>query len=110
MAKSKDEIIESGGNVFADLGLPDPGERLLKAKLAIKIKELLEQRELTQTAIAELLGIDQPKVSRLLRGKLSGFSLERLFDFLNRLGYNVEVRISPTTKKNARAETHVRAA
>jgi len=110
MAKINDKIIESSGNVFADLGLPDPGERLLKAKLAIKIKELLEQRELTQTSTAKLLGIDQPKVSRLLRGRLSGFSVERLFDFLNRLGYNVEVRISPTSRKNTRAKTHIRAA
>jgi predicted XRE-type DNA-binding protein len=85
---------KSSGNIFADLGLPNADELLIKAELAHQISELIEVRQLTQTAAAELLGIDQPKVSALMRGKLSGFSVERLFRFLNALGNNVEVHIS----------------
>jgi predicted XRE-type DNA-binding protein len=84
---------KSSDNVFADLGLPNADELLIKAELAHQISELIEVRQLTQTAAAELLGIDQPKVSALMRGKLSGFSVERLFRFLNALGNNVGIHI-----------------
>lgn len=82
------------GNVFADLGLPEAEDRLLKAQLALKIQQLIEQKGMTQAEIAPLLGLDQPKVSNLMRGRLAGFSVERLFGLLNRLGHNVEVRVS----------------
>lgn len=84
----------SSGNVFADLGLPEAEDRLLKAQLALRIQQLIEQKGITQAEIAPLLGLDQPKVSNLMRGRLTGFSVERLFGLLNRLGHNVEVRIS----------------
>jgi len=90
----KVNVTPSGGNVFADLGLPEAENRLLKAQLALKIQQLIDQKGMTQAEIAPLLGLDQPKVSNLMRGRLAGFSAERLFGILNRLGHNVEVRIS----------------
>lgn len=97
-------VVESSGNVFADLGLPDPDERLVKAELARKIREIITKRHLTQAEAAELLGIDQPKVSALMRGKLSGFSTARLFRFLNALGRDVEIVVKrkPSSRSKAR--------
>ena len=77
---------KSSGNVFADLGLPNAEDRLAKAELARKINEIIGKRRLTQVEAAELLGVDQPKISALARGRLEGFSLERLMRFLNVLG------------------------
>ena len=71
-------ITPSTGNVFADLGLPDAEERLAKAELARQIGGIIEERRLTQAAAGRVLGVDQPKVSALLAGRLAGFSLERL--------------------------------
>ena len=88
------EYSESSGNVFADLDLPDAEERLLKSQIALQIRLLVEQKGWTQTQVAERVGLDQPKVSALFRGRLAGFSLDRLFRILNRLGRSVEVRIS----------------
>src|SRR5256884_3861726 len=96
----------SSGNVFADLGFQDAEERLLKAKLATKIAELIEKKGLTQAQTAERTALDQPKVSRLLRGQLSGFSADRLFAVLNRLGHSVEVRIF--AKERAPEKSHTR--
>jgi predicted XRE-type DNA-binding protein len=92
---AKRDYIESSGNVFADLGLPNPEEMLAKAELAIKIAEILRQRRLTQVQAAEVLGVDQPKVSALIRGRLSGFSIERLLRFLLLLGTDVSITIMP---------------
>lgn len=106
-SRANDEKVEPGSsNVFADLGFHDAEERLLKAKLATKIAELIEEKGWTQTQTAERIGLDQPKVSHLLRGRLSGFSADRLFAILNRLGRNVEVRIS--AKERAPEKTHTR--
>ncbi len=79
------------GNVFADLDVDAPEEALAKAELAAKISEIITARGLTQLAAARILGIDQPKVSALLRGRLTGFSTERLIRFLNALGRDVEI-------------------
>jgi len=92
--------VEPGsGNVFADLSFRDAEERLLKAKLATKIAQLIEKKGWTQVQTAERTGLDQPKVSHLLRGRLSDFSADRLFAILNRLGHSVEVRISAKERK-----------
>src|SRR5215207_5206119 len=105
--RASDEKVETGsGNVFADLGLPDAEERLLKAKLATRIAQLIEEKGLTQAQTAARIALDQPKVSRLLRGQLSGFSADRLFAILNRLGHSVEVRIS--AKERAPEKSHTR--
>ena len=89
--KKKIQYEESSGNVFADLGLPNPEELLSKTEVAIKIADIIKKKRLTQKKAAEILGIDQPKVSALLKGKLRSFSLERLFRFLNVLGTTVIV-------------------
>jgi predicted XRE-type DNA-binding protein len=103
----KVEKIERGsGNVFADLGFRDAEDRMWKAQLVIKISQLIQSKGWTQAQAAERVGLDQPKVSQLLRGKLTGFSADRLFAILNRLGYNVEVRIS--TKEQSPEKTHTR--
>jgi predicted XRE-type DNA-binding protein len=104
MNKEKVEI--GSGNVFTDLGFEDSEERLWKAKLASKIAQLIEQKGWTQAQTAQRTRLDQPKVSRLLRGQLSGFSADRLFAILNRLGHSVEVRIS--AKERAPEKSHTR--
>jgi predicted XRE-type DNA-binding protein len=88
-------IEESSGNVFADLGLKNPEELLAKAELVQRIADIIAERKLTQARAAKILGVDQPKVSALLRGKLDGFSTDRLFRFLNALGRDVEIVIRP---------------
>jgi predicted XRE-type DNA-binding protein len=95
---------ESSGNVFADLGLPDAEEHLVKAQLAIEIGRILKRRKLTQQAAAELMGIDQPKVSHLLHGRLGGYSTERLLHFLTALGRDVEIvlRTPPRSRRHGR--------
>src|SRR5437879_5922400 len=95
------EVEPSSGNVFADLGFPNPDEALLKAQLAGRIFQLITDRKLTQKNAAALLGIDQPKVSALLRGKLTGFSTERLLRFLNVLGQDVHIVIRPSRHQHA---------
>jgi predicted XRE-type DNA-binding protein len=97
----------SSGNVFADLGLPNSEEMLVKAELASKIGEIIETRSLTQMDAAEILGIDQPKVSALIRGRLTGFSTERLFRFLNALGSDVEISVKPKPESRTAAITSV---
>jgi predicted XRE-type DNA-binding protein len=103
MRKTKEhpEVEPSSGNVFADLGFPDPEEALLKAQLAGRILQFVRERKLTQVKVAALLGIDQPKVSHLLRGRLGGFSTERLLRFVNALGQDVEIVIRPARKRQA---------
>jgi predicted XRE-type DNA-binding protein len=102
----KDHIVGSG-NVFEDLGHPRPAEALAKAELARKIAGLIAKRRLTQAAAAELLHIDQPKVSALVRGQLAGFSLDRLVRFLVLLGSDVEIVVKPRTKAPGRARVLV---
>lgn len=98
MKKNKDYFIGSD-NVFADLGLPNPEELLAKAELAMQINRLIKQKKLTQIAAAKLLDIDQPKISLLAQGKLSGFSLERLFKFLNILGQDITIKVTKTKSR-----------
>ena len=101
---SEDTRVHIGsGNVFADLGLPNPEERLLKAELASLISSAIEQKNLTQMKAAELLGIDRSKVSALTRGRLSGFSTARLLRFLNALGNDVEIVVKPKPEDRSEA-------
>ena len=89
-------------NVFADLGYANSEEMLAKAQPVSRISGIIKQRRLTQGDAAALLGIDQPNVSRLLRGQLGGFSYERLLKFLNALGWDVEIVV----KRPGRARRH----
>lgn len=91
----------SSGNVFADLGLPDAEEHLVKAGLVSKIGRIIEQRGLTQTAAAKAMGIDQPKVSAMLAGQFRGYSVERLMRFLVALGQDVEIVVKPSKRGTA---------
>lgn len=101
---------EGSGNVFVDLGLPDADQLLAKAELAHRITVIIRKRHLSQTEAARLLGVDQPKVSALLRGRLSGFSTERLIRFLNALGRDVEIVVRRKRPGNARGRVKVVAA
>ena len=97
----------SSGNVFADLGLENSDELLVKAELARKISDIITKQQLTQTEAAKILGIDQPKVSALTNGKLSAFSTVRLFRFLNALGRDVEIVVKTKPKSRPQAQTRV---
>jgi len=93
-------VVEKGsGNVFADIGLPNPEEALAKAEIARQVNLILNTRELNQVEAGTVLGIAQPRVSDLARGRLGKFSLEKLIDFAKRLGNDVEIRILPARKK-----------
>ena len=95
----------STGNVFADLGLADAGEHLIKAGLVVRIDQTIRQRKLTQAAAAKLMGIDQPKISAMLAGRFRGYSVERLMRFLVALGHDVEIVVKP--RKHGTAELRV---
>ena len=86
---------ESSGNVFADLGLPDAGTRMAKAEFARAIPLMIDERGLTQREAARFLGIDQPKISAITRGRLADFSLDRLLTLVNRPGMDIEISVSP---------------
>ena len=92
MAKDRDCFIGSG-NVFKDLGFEKPEEELAKAELALRINKIIESRSLTQKQAAEILGVDQPKVSALKNGRLGGFSISRLFSFLLALDRDIDIVI-----------------
>jgi len=91
----KIKVTASRGNVFADLGLIDAEEALAKAEIASRICAIIAESKLSQTRAAAILGIDQPKISSLMRGRLEGFSSDRLFRFLNALDRDVEIVIKP---------------
>ena len=92
-AEGNGKIVRSSGNVFADLGLADAGERQTKVRLAMAINDVLQRRGLSQGKAAELLGINQPKISALSKYRLEGFSVERLMRFLTALNRDVEIII-----------------
>jgi predicted XRE-type DNA-binding protein len=87
-------VTPSSGNVFADLGLPDADDLMAKANLALHIRRTIETRKLTQAQAAQLLGLDQPKVSSIVNGRLDGFSTDRLMRFLTDLGCDVKITVS----------------
>lgn len=100
MPKSPTRAKRGSGNVFSDLGLPGAAEHLIKAELVSKIDLTIRKRRLTQIAAAEMMEIDQPKVSALLAGQFRGYSVERLMRFLVALGHDVEIVIKPRRRKS----------
>jgi predicted XRE-type DNA-binding protein len=96
--KSKPFVHESSGNVFADLGLPNPEQELLKAHLTLQIYKIVKARGLTQAQAGEILGIKQPHVSSLMRNRAGNFSVGRLMQFLTALGQDVRITVTPTRK------------
>jgi len=101
--RSSISVRESSGNVFEDLGVPESAEALAKAEIAARIAGIIERRGLTQAKAADVLGVSQADVSDLVRGKLKGFSTERLFRFLNALGQDVEIVILARHRAHSRA-------
>lgn len=91
--KQTTDVTRGSGNIFADLGLPDADEHMLKARLVIYIDKMIEQAGLNQQAAAKKMGVSQPDVSNLLRGRFEGFSLERLLGFVRALGGDVEIKV-----------------
>jgi predicted XRE-type DNA-binding protein len=92
------EVEMGSGNVFADLGLPDADKLKIKSGLVIEITKAMRKLGLTQKAAAERMGIPQPKVSAMLRGDFTNLSERKLMDCLNRLGYDIEIKVRPATK------------
>ena len=99
------EHTRSTGNVFTDIGLPNPEEHLVKAKLVLKIDTLLRERGLKQVAAAKLFGVKQPDVSKMLNGDFRQFSVERLMRFLVALGQDVEIVVKPQRGASGRGES-----
>jgi predicted XRE-type DNA-binding protein len=93
-------VTEGSGNVFADLGFPNPEREQLKARLTLQIYRLVRNRGLTQAKAGKILGIQQPHVSGLMRGQSGAFSVERLMGFLTALGQDVEITLRPTGKEH----------
>ena len=98
-----ERVDEGSGNVLVDLGLSDAAELTTKVQLAAAINQQIEARSLSQIAVAELLSVNQPKVSALQNYKLDGFSVERLMTFLTRLGSDIEIRIRKPKRASNRA-------
>ena len=92
------KVEEGSGNVFADIGLPNPEEALAKAEIARQVNRILTERGLSQVQAGELLKIAQPRVSDLVRGRLGKFSLEKLLQFARLAGIDVEIRMKPSSK------------
>jgi predicted XRE-type DNA-binding protein len=100
-------IIEEGSdNPYADLGRPDADEMLIKAGLAHEIAQIIKSRHLTQQRAAELLGMPQPKLSDLLRGKFRGISQAKMIECLNKLGRDVDIVVRKAGRR-ALGHTHV---
>ena len=98
MRKKKVRAQEGGGNVFADLGLPNPEQEMLKARLTLQIYRIVKARGLTQAKAGEVLGIKQPHVSALMRNRAGNFSVGRLIEFLTALGQDVQITVKSTRK------------
>jgi predicted XRE-type DNA-binding protein len=110
MAKKRDveiPVTASSGNVFADLGFAEPEEELAKAKLASRIRQIIKERRLTQIAAGSLMGVDQPKVSALLNGRMANFSSDRLMRLLTALGQDVDIVLRDKPRSRARGKIRV---
>lgn len=95
MAEQDDMIFEGSGNVFADIGLPDAENMLLKSSIVMELRRLMETRHLSQTAAASLIGIGQADLSKLLGGRTRGYSVERLMRMLTAFDQDVEITVRP---------------
>lgn len=109
-SKAEMKVRPSSGNVFEDLGIPESTQAYARAELAGQIVAIINERGLTQAQAARLLGIDQPGVSDLVRGKLARFSTERLFRLLGALGQDVEIHVRPVPARRSTPRIRVFAA
>ena len=106
--KATPKVTMGSGNVFADLGLPDPEIRFMKSMLAIRIGIEMKRRRLDQAGAAALLGIDQPRVSKLLRGRLDAFSIDKLMKLLVRAGKEIEIVVRDRPKRAGKKREAIR--
>lgn len=97
--KTSTGVVQGSGNIFADLGLPNPERELMKARLTLQIARIIKDRGLTQSEAAKILGIQQPHVSALARNRAGNFSVGRLMEFLTALGQDVEIVVKPTRRQ-----------
>ena len=95
------DIEKGSGNVYADLGNADADEMLVKAQLATKIGEIIKGRRWSQQQAAEVLGMTQPKLSKMLRGQFRGISEAKMLDCLTRLGRDVQIVVGPARRSAA---------
>ena len=105
----KKHCVASGGNIYADLGVANPQAARAKANLADRIVDIIAGRKLTQVQAGKVLGVDQPKVSALMRGRLTDFSIERLLRFLLLLGQDVHIAVTarrPSSRKQPTLAVH----
>lgn len=100
-------VTASSGNVFADLGFSEPEEELTKAQLASLVRQVIGRQKLSQTKAAAIMGIDQPKVSALINGRLANFSSERLMHFLIALGHDVDITVKSKPRNRAHGRLRV---
>src|SRR5271156_218040 len=91
---------ERSGNIFADLGLPNPEQELLKAQLTLQIYFILKVSGLTQVELAKILHVQQPQISLLMRNRAGNFSVGRLMEFLTALRQDVEITVRPSRKQH----------
>ncbi|MCX5710000.1 MAG: helix-turn-helix transcriptional regulator [Candidatus Omnitrophica bacterium] len=105
--KTREAIQRGSGNVFADIGAAHPERVQARAQVMFLIAEIIRKQGFTQKQAAGLLGIPQSKVSCLMNGKLSNFSMDHLFELLNALDTDVEIIVKPKTKEEKSATTHV---
>lgn len=105
--KTKKVVYRESNNIFADIGVGHPERVLARARIMFHIAEIIRKRGLTQKGAAEILNIPQPKVSCLMNGKLSNFSMDRLFEFLNALDTDVKIIVEPKPKQEKIATTNV---
>ena len=101
------DYTHGSGNVFKDLGLPNPDERLAKAKLAHKINSLIADQGMTQKKAAEFLGMSRHKMTELRNGRLKNFTIDHLFSLLGKFDHHVEIRVSPKSSHDSQETINV---
>lgn len=99
-SRKTERVIAGSGNVFADMGLPNADQELVKARLTLQIYSIIKERGLTQAEAAKILGIHQPQVSALARNRTGNFSVGRLIELLTALGQDVEITVKPTRREH----------
>ena len=105
--KTKKVVYRGSDNIFADIGVSHPERVLARARIMFHIAEIIRKRGLAQKDAAEILNIPQSKVSCLMNGKLSNFSMDHLFELLNALDADVKIIVAPKTKQEKIATTNV---
>lgn len=95
------EVAASSGNVFEDMGLPNPAERAAKASLVVILNHVIEEQKLSQTKAAEMVGVSQPDLSKLLKGRTRGFSMDRLLGMLVALGMDISIDVRPHVSQSS---------